>query len=151
MSDADQFMYDATQNMVSLLKANKANWGAKDVFPLQTTFKRLYPSIEVDSTDFTFERIESGGGTQCDVTVDVFFWFQQLNEKFAKEELEKRASEIAIFIGEHPTLGGYATDVIVERGFITALPEQKTAPPIWAVVAVIRCIVRKEIYLNYKH
>jgi len=38
MSDSDQYMHDATQNMVSLLKANKANWGAKDVFPLQKTF-----------------------------------------------------------------------------------------------------------------
>ena len=150
MIDTGKFMYDATQNMVDLLKANKENWGAKDVFPLQTTFKRLYPSIEVNSTDATFERVESGGGYQCDIMLDVFYWYQQVNEKFAKPELEKRASELAIFIAEHPTLGGYSSDVMIERLFITALPEQKAVEPIWAVVAVIRCIVRKEIYLDYK-
>jgi len=148
--DTGKFMYDATQNMVNLLKANKEDWGAKDVFPLQTKFKRLYPSIEVNSTDATFERVESGGGYQCDITLDVYFWFQQLNEKFAKEELEKRSSALALFIAEHPTLGGYSNDVMLERLFITALPEQKAVEPIFAVVAVIRCVVRKEIFLDYK-
>ena len=151
MIDTGKFMYDATQNMVDLLKANKKNWGARDVFPLQTTFKRLYPSIEVNSTDATFERVESGGGYQCDIMLDVFYWYQQVDETFAKPELEKRASELAIFIAEHPTLGGYSSDVMVERLFITALPEQKAVEPIWAVVAVIRCIVRKKIYLDYKN
>jgi len=150
MIDSGKFMHDATENMVSLLKANKANWGVKDVYPLQKTFKGIYPSIEVNSTDATFERIESGGGYQCDITVDIYYWFQQANQMFAKTELEKRSSEIATFIAEHPTLGGYSGDVILERLFITALPEQKAVEPIWAVVAVIRCIVRKEIYLNYK-
>jgi len=143
--DTGLFMHDATQNMVALLNTQKAVFSPppiKEVSPMKGTFKGLYPSIEVDAESADFERIESGGGYMIDIFLDVYYWYMQFSDKFAKENLDKRLSQIALFIASHPSLGGYADDVTVENLSITSLDFH--AVPI--VAGVIRCRVRKEVF-----
>ncbi len=145
--DTGLILDDVTKNLVSLLETRRVAWGVKYVKAFQATAKTVYPCIEVNATDANFERIESGGGYNCYVSVDVLYCFAQWSDQFAKEEIDRRSSEIALFIASNPTLGGYSTDVILESIAITALPEQMTEAPI--VTAVIRCIVEKEVFLTY--
>ena len=144
--DTGLFMDDATENMVTLLNTQKAIWELNEISPVKGTFKGNYPSIEVNSESADFERIESGGGYMIDIFLDVFYWYMQFNDKFAKKKLNQRLSQIAIFIASNVSLGGYAEDVMVEDLSITALPEHPS--PI--VGGVIRCRVRKEVFLNYE-
>jgi len=144
--DTGLFMDDATENMVTLLETQKVAWNLKSVSPVKGTFRGTYPSIEVNSESADFERIESGGGYMIDIFLDVFYWYMQFNDKFAKKNLNQRLSQIAIFIASHPSLGGYANDVVVEDLSITALPEH----PAPIVGGVIRCRVSKEVFLNYE-
>lgn len=140
-------MDDAVQNMVELLNTKKKEWGVKEVVPFRSTFKSRLPCIEINSTDASFEHIESGGGYMCSIFVEVWYWFAQFSEKFAKEELDKKASEIALFIASNQSLNGYAERVYIESLSITALPDQRTGTPI--VAAVIRCRIQKEIFLTF--
>ncbi len=144
--DTGLFLDDATENMVTLLDTQKVAWSLKSVSPVKGTFKGIYPSIEVNSESADFERIESGGGYMIDIFLDVFYWYMQFNDKFAKKKLNQRLSQIALFIASNVSLGGYADDVIVEDLSITALPEHPS--PI--VGGVIRCQVKKEFFLNYQ-
>ena len=146
--DTNLFMDDATENMVALLDTQRAIWSPpaiKFVSPVKGTFRGLYPSIEVNSESADFERIESGGGYMIDILLDVFYWYMQFNDKFAKKNLNQRLSQIAIFIASNVTLNGYAEDVMIEDLSITSLDTH--AGPI--VGGVIRCRVRKEVFLNY--
>lgn len=145
--DTEKFLDDATKNLVALLDTQKNEWGVKSVTGFQATMKSIYPCLEINATGATFDRIESGGGYMVDILVDVMFWFQEFNETFAKEILDERSSEIALFIASHPSLGGYAEDVIVEAISITALPDQRKIP---IVMSLISCRIRKEIFLNYQ-
>ena len=144
--DTNLFMDDATENMVALLNTQKAIWKLNEVSPVKGTFKGNYPSIEVNSESADFERIESGGGYMIDIFLDVFYWYMQFSDKFAKKNLNQRLSQIAIFIARHPSLDGYAEDVAIEDLSITALPEH----PAPIVGGVIRCRVRKEVFLQYE-
>ncbi len=145
--DTGRILDDVTKNLVTLLESQRVAWGVKYVTPFQATFKSVYPCIEVNVTDATFERIESGGGYMCNISADILYCFAQWSDQFAKEELDQRASEIGLFIATHADLGGYAEDVILNSITITALPEQGGGAPI--VIAVIRCTVKKEIFLQY--
>lgn len=147
--DTGLFMDDATENMVALLNTQKAVFSPPDIksiSPMKGTFKGIYPSIEVDAESADFERIESGGGYMIDIFLDVFYWYMEFNDQFAKKNLNKRLSQIALFIASHPSLGGYAEDVTVEDLTITAL----TVHAVPIVGGIIRCRVRKEVFLNYE-
>ncbi len=146
--DTGLFMDDAVENMVALLDAQKAVFSPpniKKVSPMKGVFKGLYPSIEVDAESADFERIESGGGYMIDIFLDVYYWYMQFDDKFASKNLKQRLSQIAIFIASHPSLGGYADDVMIEDLSVTALPTH----PVPIVGGVIRCRVKKEVFLNY--
>jgi len=145
--DTEAFLDDATKNLVALLDTQKGEWGVKKVTSFQATMKSIYPCIEVNSTGATFEKIESGGGYMADILIDVMFWFQEFKETFAKEELDKKSSQIALFIASHPSLDGYADDVILDGISITALPDQRKIP---IVMSLISCRIRKEIFLEYQ-
>lgn len=145
--DTGLVLDDVTKNLVEFLEARRNEWGIREVIPFEGLMKSTYPRIEVNVTDATFERIESGGGYMCDVLADVLYFYQQFKDSVAKEELDRRSSEIGFFLAEHPTLGGYSNDLILEAISIIALREQTTGSPV--VVAVIRCRVQKEIFLEY--
>lgn len=147
--DTNRVLDDVTKNLVSLLETKRVDWGVKYVMPFQPSSSTpVYPCIKVNATDASFERIESGGGYMCRISVDVLYCFAQFNDQWAKEELDQRSSEIGLFIASNPSLGGYANDVILEGIAITALPEQITDAPI--VTAVIKCTVEKEVFLSYQ-
>lgn len=146
--DTGLILDDVTKNLVAFLDPKRAEWGIREVIPYEALFKSTYPRIEVNVTDATFERVESGGGYMCDVLADVLFFLQQFKDRVAKEELDQKSSEIGLFLATNPTLGGYSNDLILEAISITALREQTTGAPI--VVAVIRCRIRKEIFLDYQ-
>jgi len=146
--DTGLILDDVTKNLVAFLEPRRAEWGIREVVPYEGLFKSTYPRIEVNVTDATFERIESGGGYMCDVMADVLYFFQQFKDRVAKEELDRRSSEIGLFLAANPTLGGYSNDLILEAIAITALREQTTGSPV--VVAVIRCRIRKEVFLDYQ-
>lgn len=142
-------MYDAVENMVALLDTQRAIFSPPSitkVSPMKGVFKGKYPCIEVDAESADFERIESGGGYMIDIFLDVYYWYMQFDDHFASKNLKQRLSQIAIFIASHPRLGGYADDVMVEDLSITALPTH-TVP---IVGGVIRCRVRKEVFLQYE-
>ena len=145
--DTGLVLDDVTKNLVEFLDSKRSDWGIREVVPYEAVFKSIYPRIEVNVTDATFERVESGGGYMCYVLADVLYFFQQFKDRIAKEQLDKRSSEIGLFLAEHPSLGGYCHDLILESISITALREQTTGAPI--VVAVIRCRVEKEVFLDY--
>lgn len=146
--DNRQFMYDATMNMVSLLEKKKSDWGIKDVVPFQATFPSVFPGLEVNAVDCSFENIESHGGYLCSIGLEIYYIFQQFSESFAKEELDKKTSDIALYIIEHPSLEGYCERIILNSITITALPAQTDTAPI--VTAVINVTVEKELFLNYQ-
>jgi len=143
------FLDDAAENMAALLDTQRAVFSPpaiKSVTPMKGTFKGIYPCIEVDAESADFERVESGGGYMIDIFLDVYYWYMQFNDQFASKNLKQRLSQIAIFIASHPSLGGYAEDVMVEDLSVTALPTH----PVPIVGGVIRCRVRKEVFLNYE-
>ena len=80
-----------------------------------------------------------------DILLDIFYWYMQFSDKFAKKNLNQRLSQIAIFIASNVTLNGYAEDVMIEDLSITSLDTH--AGPI--VGGVIRCRVKKEVFINY--
>ena len=118
----------------------------KEVSSMKGKFKGIYPSIEVDAESADFERIESGGGYMIDIFLDVYYWYMQFDDHFASKNLKQRMSQIAIFIASNVTLDGYADDVMIEDLNITSLPTH----PVPIVGGVIRCRVRKEVFLQYK-
>lgn len=145
--DTGLVLDDVTKNLVEFLESQISEWGLREVVPFEGLMKSTYPRIEVNVTDATFERIESGGGYMCDVMADVLYFLQQFKDRVAKEQLDKRSSEIGLFLAANPTLGGYCNDLILEAISITALREQVTGAPV--VVAVIRCRIEKKIFLEY--
>lgn len=147
--DTGLFMDDATENMAALLDTQRTIWSPpaiKEVSSMKGKFRGIYPSIEVDAESASFERIESGGGYMIDIFLDVYYWYMQFDDYFASKNLKQRLSQIAIFIASNVTLNGYADDVVVEDLSITALPTH----PVPIVGGVIRCRVRKEVFLQYE-
>ena len=147
--DTGLFLDDAAENMAALLNTQRAVFSPpaiKSVSPMKGKFRGIYPSIEVDAESADFERIESGGGYMIDIFLDVYYWYMQFDDHFASKNLKQRLSQIAIFIASHPTLGGYADDVMIEDLSVTALPTH----PVPIVGGVIRCRVKKVAVINYE-